>query len=71
MPGSNGKVSNAIAVIEECRKIHEEWAKFQRKNPRWQELVLPESVGDADHHEEWVRKYDEVLEVLRSVHDGD
>lgn len=55
----------AIAFIQECRQIHVDWADYQDANPNWEEETPPSRVGDADHHREWVGKYDRVLDVLK------
>ncbi len=67
-------LEKAIEYIEECRESHVLWADWLRRYP--EEAVQPapviETAGDIPFHEEWVRKYDHVLAVLRGVaHGGD
>lgn len=58
-------IERAIAIIEECRQSHVDWAAFQRSNPNWRDETEPDDVGGPQHHESWVEKYDQVLAVLR------
>jgi len=52
----------AIATIEECRDIHQDWIN----NTQW--LKLHEKIGgDEAHHERWIKNYNGVLEVLRAA----
>lgn len=60
-------VEQAIAYIEECRQTHVNWADWQETNPDWEAETQPRQVGDAEHHREWVEKYDLVLDVLRGA----
>lgn len=57
----------AISYIEECRRIHIAWAEGIESGDTWFHEPAPrrEAGGDAEHHREWVRKYDHVLRVLR------
>lgn len=57
----------AIAFIREARQIHLEWASYQEAEPNWEAEVSSSKVGDAEHHREWVKKYDQILEVLEAV----
>lgn len=58
-------VEEAIEIIKECRATHTEWADWQEQTPDWEDQTPPSKVGDAEHHREWERKYDLVLEALR------
>lgn len=54
----------AIAYIEQCRRTHADWAERQQTEPDWRDRYGP-NIGDADHHLEWVERYDLVLAELR------
>lgn len=62
----------AITYIEECRSIHWVYAQRQRAgfHPQVDLPVEPTTkyvgdVGGPEWHDEWVRRYDVVLEALR------
>lgn len=52
----------AIAAIEECRQIHVDWMVWAKVNGNSKFLKV---AGDAKHHRYWIKKYDDVLRVLR------
>lgn len=53
----------AIAYITEAKDVHEEWVE-QLIECRVACNELAELVGTVKYHEEWVRRYAVVLEVL-------
>ena len=61
-------VEQAIATIEDHRRVHVEWADWQDATPGWEREVRrePRSVGTPEHHRRCVAVYDQVLDVLRS-----
>lgn len=60
--------NEAIAIIEECRKIHLHYAEWQESDENWREQTTPdENTGGPEHHREWVANYDKVLEVLNEL----
>lgn len=64
---TQSKKDQAIEIIEECRLIHMQWTEFQETDPNWKNAILPEDVGMPVYHWDWIKKYDLVLEVLRSL----
>ncbi len=58
--------AEAIEIIEDAQRIHQEWADWQRDDPTWRDHVTPDSPGGESHHRDWVQKYAGILEVLRS-----
>lgn len=63
------ELAQAIATIEDCRRIHVDWAEWQEATPDWQAQVRPTDPGEPDHHRLWVSNYDQVLDVLRRCAD--
>lgn len=59
--------AEAIAIIEDCRQTHVEWAEWQEATPDWRAHVDADAPGGPEHHREWVRKYDRVLDVLKGI----
>ncbi len=59
----------AVAVIEQCIQIHRDWAEYQMSHPNWQSEIETKDVGLPEYHEEWIRKYEDVLTVLRAQND--
>ena len=59
------KIERAIAIVENSRRTHVEWAEWQDSTPNWQAQVEPTSPGEPDHHRRCIADYDEVLAVLR------
>lgn len=66
----------AIAYIEECRAIHVGYAEHQRRfdvvtgneNTVGPDVPPPSYVGNVggpEWHDEWVRRYDVVLDVIK------
>lgn len=58
---AEGDVQAAIADIEDSRQTHVRWSAYLRRNPDFE----PGLVGDIEHHDQVIRKYDNVLTVLR------
>lgn len=60
------KREQAIAIIEECREIHANWARAMR-DPNWgaKQMTRAKAGGGGAWHRKWVKHYDLVLEVLR------
>ena len=61
------EVERAIAIVEDSRRTHVEWAEWQEATPNWQSQVEPTSPGEPAHHRRCISEYDEVLSVLRRV----
>ena len=60
------KKEQAQAIIGEARSIHLHWIKFLKKEPQGGDICPPiETAGGGDHHQDWVDKYDLVLEALK------
>jgi len=57
--------AEAIAIIEECREIHKQWADWQDSKGDWKAETKPDDVGGPEYHREWVAKYEKVLRVLK------
>lgn len=57
------KRSEAVAYITEARDVHVRWIE-QIEECEADCEALVERVGSVEHHVEWVRRYDVVLEVL-------
>jgi hypothetical protein len=53
-----------IEYIKEAKEVHEEWVD-RLKNCGNTCNEFTGLVGTIEHHEEWVRRYGVVLEVLR------
>lgn len=60
-------MEKAIAYIEDARSSHVGWAEWIKAYPGEAAKSVPRiaTAGDIPFHEEWVRKYDHVLAVLR------
>lgn len=58
-------VDRAIAVVENSRRTHVEWAEFIESGQTW--TPSPDHVGDVEHHRECIVGYDHVLTVLRAA----
>ncbi len=56
-------VTKAIAIIEDSRRTHVEWAEWLERSPLRRE---DGHVGDLDHHRRCIADYDHVLAVLRA-----
>jgi hypothetical protein len=59
-------IAKAIAIIEDSRRTHVEWAEWQEATPDWQAHVEPTSPGEPEHHRRAIADYDHVLSVLRA-----
>ena len=53
----------AIADMEDARLSHVAWGDFLRSGQRYRPTTT--DIGSAEHHEEWVAKYDRVVALLR------
>lgn len=58
------KRRQAIAVIEDSRETHVDWARWLEKHP---DDPRAKDVGDAQFHRECIQRYDFVLSVLKSA----
>lgn len=54
----NSIYGDPISYIEEARWSHEEFVK----HPEWNN----KDTGSPEYHQEWVRRYDTILEVLNA-----
>lgn len=63
-------VARAIAIIEDSRRTHVEWAEWQEATPDWRSKVEPSSPGEPEHHRRCIAEYDHVLAVLRAPYLG-
>lgn len=59
-------VKRAIAIVEDSRRTHVEWAEWQEATPDWKSKVEPSSPGEPEHHRRCISEYDHVLSVLRA-----
>ena len=55
------KLLAAIAIVESSRATHIHWAEYRRRGG-----TDDPGAGDLQHHDQSIRDYDLVLEVLRS-----
>ena len=55
-------IKQAINFLKWCRVIHWRYAK----NPKW----CRGNLGSVDHHSYAVRKYDEIIRLLKTVRVG-
>jgi hypothetical protein len=62
--GPSGDIQRAIAIIEDSRQTHVNWADWRRKGNGTD--TDHEMIGDLEWHENAIRDYDHVLAVLRS-----
>ena len=53
----------AIKWLTECRLTHKRYAK----NPKWCRGYL----GSVEHHKLWVKRYSEIIALLKLVEDSD
>lgn len=57
----------AIEAIKDARQAHVDWIEFIEEHP--DKASKPQAriktAGDAEHHRDWVEKYDVVLKVLK------
>ena len=59
-----------VAKLREARDIHAKIAEWQHnasEEERAAPMAYEEAVGDSTWHEEWVKVYDEALELLRKT----
>lgn len=68
---STNDIDRAIEYINECRQVHIDWINWQHSGSNWKAEVSsdPTFVGEPEHHEEWVEKYDHVLNVLKAYNE--
>ena len=59
------KVAKAIEDLEYARHTHVAWADFLRGGTPYE--PTKEDVGSIEDHDRWIEKYDNALEVLRTV----
>ena len=62
--GPSGDIQRAIAIIEDSRQTHVNWAEWRRKGNGTD--TDHEMIGDLEWHEAAIRDYDHVLAVLRA-----
>ena len=60
--GPSGDIQRAIAIIEDSRQTHVNWAEWRRKGNGTD--TDHEMIGDLEWHEAAIRDYDHVLAVL-------
>lgn len=65
MTDYDNNLIEAIATIEKARETHISWAEWQESDPDWRDQITPNDPGNPEHHRDWIRKYDQVLNVLR------
>lgn len=67
---SKATIRQAIKDIEECKRIHVDWADWLESAPpekRRASEPVEDVAGDAGHHRKWARRYDRVLRILRDA----
>lgn len=63
-------VEQVITDLQEARKSHALWAEFLSKGVACQDCRShSQHVGDIDHHEQWVKKYDHAIRLLVQLRD--
>ena len=60
-------IQQAIEDITKCKEIHQKWVEYQQANPDWAETTPAARLGNPEHHVDWVRRYENVLAVLRDA----
>lgn len=55
-------INRAIDTVEDSRRTHVHWAEWRRRGGKGDDMA-----GDLAHHEQAIRDYDQVLEVLRAA----
>ena len=66
------KIKEAISDVEYMKESHICWAEYFEENPEIEKKYV--STGDWDNahtHREYVKKYDNILEILNSIKEGD
>ena len=56
------QILRVIEYMKEAKKIHERWIEYLDKNLGYDS----KHVGDQTHHQKWVDRYDETIELLLS-----
>lgn len=57
--------AEAIAIIQEAKRIHQDWKNELHERGKQYDVMRPQGpVGNAEHHQEWIDKYDKVLVEL-------
>lgn len=63
-----------IAWMKEAKESHDSWANWLETHPEGGVVADPrprnESLGDAQEHREWSRRYEQVIAKLREC-DGE
>lgn len=62
-------IATSIRSIEDCRQTHVDWIEWYKAHPK-QERIKGKVAGDVKHHRLWVRRYNQVLRVLRAKGDA-
>lgn len=60
------QVAKAIRSIEESRQSHVDWIEYLDRYPK-RERTQGKLAGDRRHHRLWVRRYNQVLRVLKGA----
>lgn len=65
------EVARAIDTIEDHRQIHVDWCDYLLRHPTAATKPRPQVdvAGDQHHHAGCIRRYDQVLTVLRWAKD--
>jgi hypothetical protein len=61
--GGVSDLQQALEDMREARQIHAHWCEWLGRHPEFD----ASDVGDAEHHELWVGKYDNVLAVIEGI----
>lgn len=57
----------AVAFVEDCRRVHADWLAWQLRTPGWEQEMRPTDVGGPRHHEQLIAKYDALSEYLKTL----
>ncbi len=61
------KTCKAIEIIKESIRTHKEWADFFRKYPLCQYDLQYAEIGNIEHHERCIERYDEAIDEIEEL----